>query len=64
MAITADDAVKAFEEYRQANVPYRQVKSKLIEKGATRSEAAIALSDALHSDLLVVNVHGELSRVH
>lgn len=62
--ITAEDAITAFEEFRQANVPYKELKSMLIERGATCSEAAIALSDALHRDLLVVNKHGELSRVH
>lgn len=63
MAYTAEDVVKAFEDFFQTAVPYKVVKSKLIERGATRAESATALSDAIHRDLLAVDEVGNVIRV-
>lgn len=63
MKFTGDHAVIAFKEFGAASVGYKAVKAKLIEQGATPSEAAMALVEATDKELLVLDSVGQLSRV-
>ncbi len=62
MSFTVEDAVRTYEEHGAGSVPYKAVKSKLREWGATSEESATVLQEALDKKLLVFDQVGSLSR--
>lgn len=62
MTFTAQDAVKAFEELNVSRVHQMAVQSKLREWGATSSESATALQNAINLNLLVMDSLGSVGK--
>ena len=60
MVFTSEDAARAFEELGKTAVPYKTVKAKLKEWGASPEESAIAVQDALDKKILLIDQTGAL----